>query len=86
MSGWETPPLVDVSGSPLHRMAATPRSGHCKRPFGRVLVNFRSLFLNAKELVFGRILHAQCCGGDTVSSAISHFAYLHLPPGLHLNQ
>lgn len=53
---------------------------------GGVLVNFRSLFLNAKELVFGRIPHAQRWGGDTVSSAISHFAYLHLPPGFHLNQ
>lgn len=41
------------------------------------LDNFRSVFLNTKELVFGRIPHAQLCGGDTVRSAISHFAYLH---------
>ena len=38
--------------------------------------NFRFVFLKSKELVFGRILRAQLCGGDTVSSEISHFAYL----------
>lgn len=38
--------------------------------------NFRLVFLKTKQLVFGRIPHAQRYGGDPVSSLISQLAYL----------
>lgn len=83
--GWETPPVVNASYSPLHRIAVTHGSGVCK-PVWEGFGNFHFVFLKTKELGFGRILHAQLCRGDTVSSFISHFAYLHEPPAFQVNQ